>query len=110
MHPLRGGTNKSDNLATGGPGGAPVVLDSQDVASDQCSRIELTEAGVKKGWEVDRLLEPRMMPGMIMLPDGRVVILNGAMSGYAALVDVIVQNTIGGRNADHPACVVYSLF
>jgi hypothetical protein len=105
-----GGTNKSDNLATGGPGGTPVVLDSQDVASDQCSRIELTEAGVKKGWEVERLLEPRMMPEMIMLPDGRVVIVNGAQTGYAALADVTVQNPVGGGNADHPACVVYSLF
>jgi hypothetical protein len=36
-------------------------------------RIELTEEDVKKGWEVERLLEPSMILEMIVLPDGTVV-------------------------------------
>lgn len=36
-------------------------LTAQDPASDQCSRIVLTEEGIARGWEVERMLEPRTM-------------------------------------------------
>jgi hypothetical protein len=91
-----GGTNSSDLIPPGN-------LSSQDPASDQCSRITLTPAGIKKGWEVERLLEGRMMPEMILLPNGQVLIINGAQTGYAALNGV--RDPVGNSNADHPACV-----
>ena len=88
-----GGTNASDTAA-------PLSLSSQDVASQQCSRITLTPAGIAKGWEVDHLLEPRMMPEMILLPNGQVLIINGAGTGYAAIASV--GSPVGNSNADHP--------
>ncbi|KAJ7039410.1 glyoxal oxidase precursor [Mycena alexandri] len=89
-----GGTNTSDQLPLAN-------LSSQDPASDQCSRITLTPAGIKKGWEVERMLEGRMMPEMIILPNGQILITNGAQTGYAAFNGV--PDVIGNSNADHPA-------
>jgi len=90
-----GGTNSSDLIPVGD-------LSSQDPASDQCSRITLTPAGIEKGWEVERMLEGRMMPEMILLPNGQVVIINGAQTGYAAFGSV--RDPVGNvSNADHPA-------
>ncbi|KAJ7213258.1 glyoxal oxidase N-terminus-domain-containing protein [Mycena rebaudengoi] len=87
-----GGTNISDTIP-------PEDLSSQDPASDQCSRITLTSEGIEKGWEVERMLEGRMMPEMILLPNGQILIINGAGSGYAAIssVGVLTDNS----NADH---------
>ncbi|KAJ6579619.1 glyoxal oxidase N-terminus-domain-containing protein [Mycena vulgaris] len=87
-----GGTNTSDQIP-------PANLSSQDPASDQCSRITLTAAGIKKGWEVERMLEGRMMPEMILLPTGEVLITNGGQTGYAALASV--SDPVGNSNADH---------
>jgi hypothetical protein len=89
-----GGTNASDQIPSAN-------LSSQDPASDQCSRITLTEEGIKRGWEVERLLEPRIMPEMILLPNGQVLITNGAQSGYAAIASVGAP--VGNvSNADRP--------
>lgn len=88
-----GGSNTSDTI--------PVAqLSSQDPATDQCSRITLTPEGIKKGWVVERMLEGRMMAEMILMPDGTVLIINGAGSGYAALNGV--KDPVGNSNADHP--------
>ncbi|KAJ7039413.1 glyoxal oxidase precursor [Mycena alexandri] len=89
-----GGTNTSDQLPLAN-------LSSQDPASDQCSRITLTPAGIKKGWEIEHLLEGRVMPEMVLLPNGQVLIINGAQTGYAAFAGV--PDAIGNSNADHPA-------
>ncbi|KXN92583.1 hypothetical protein AN958_04793 [Leucoagaricus sp. SymC.cos] len=90
-----GGTNTSDQIPQGD-------LSSQTPASDQCSRMALTPEGIKKGWEIERMLEPRMMPEMILLPNGKVIIINGAQTGYAAFSTV--KDPIGNNsNADHPA-------
>lgn len=88
-----GGTNLSDSLP-------PLGVSSQDPASTQCSRITVTEEGLKKGWEVEHMLNPRMMPEMILLPNGQIVILNGGRTGAAALSSV--SNVVGNSNADHP--------
>ncbi|KAF8157800.1 glyoxal oxidase precursor [Crassisporium funariophilum] len=80
----------------------PANLSSQDPASDQCSRMTLTPAGIKKGWEVEHMLEPRIMPELLLLPNGEVIIVNGGQSGYAAFGSV--RDPIGNQsNADHPA-------
>ncbi|KAJ7476871.1 glyoxal oxidase precursor [Mycena galericulata] len=89
-----GGSNSSDQTPS-------FNLSSQDPASDQCSRITVTPEGIAKGWEVERLLEPRIMPELILLPNGQVLIINGGMTGYAAMDSV--GDVIGNSNADHPA-------
>ncbi|KAF8530540.1 glyoxal oxidase N-terminus-domain-containing protein [Hysterangium stoloniferum] len=89
-----GGTNASDTIPS-------ESLSSQDPASDQCSRIVATPEGIKQGWQVEHMINPRMMPEMILLPNGQVLITNGAQTGYAAIGSV--GGAIdGSSNADHP--------
>ncbi|THU95929.1 hypothetical protein K435DRAFT_819571 [Dendrothele bispora CBS 962.96] len=45
--------------------------------------------------------QPRVMPELILLPDGRILIVNGAQTGVAGFGDV--GDKIGQSNADHPA-------
>ncbi|THU97460.1 glyoxal oxidase precursor [Dendrothele bispora CBS 962.96] len=87
-----GGSNKSDQLDYRN-------FSSQDPASDQCSRITLTPEGIKQGWEVELMPEPRIMPEMVLMPDGQVVIINGGRTGYAAYGTF--QDSVGQSNADH---------
>lgn len=75
-------------------------LSSQTPASDQCSRLVVTPEGIKKGWQIEHLLEPRIMPEMLLMPNGQVLITNGAKTGYAAVA--AVADPVGGSNADHP--------
>ncbi|KAF8192159.1 glyoxal oxidase precursor [Pholiota molesta] len=80
----------------------PANLSSQDPASDQCSRLMITPEGIKKGWQVERMLEARIMPELLLLPDGQVLIVNGGQTGYAAFGTV--PDAVGFQsNADHPA-------
>lgn len=88
-----GGSNKSDTIPSAN-------LSSQDPASDQCTRITLTPEGIEEGWIVERMPEGRMMPEMILMPNGQVLITDGAGTGYAALDSV--GDPIGSSNADHP--------
>ncbi|KAF9467902.1 copper radical oxidase [Collybia nuda] len=89
-----GGTNTSDTIP-------PEEMSSQDPASDQCSRITLTPEGIAKGWVVERMLEGRVLLEMILMPDGKVLIINGAQTGYSAYNTT--KDPIGQSNADHPA-------
>ena len=98
-------------LVCGGTTTSPLIqpanLSSQDPASDQCSRLTITPEGIKKGWQVEKMLEARIMPELLLLPDGQVLIVNGAQTGYAAFDTV--PDPIGFQsNADHPAyvCVI----
>jgi len=79
-----GGSTLDDDLANFVQG----VPDSQRPASDQCVRMVLNEEGIAKGWEVDHLPEPRIMPELILLPDGRVTVVNGASTGIAGYLTV----------------------
>ncbi|KAF9028787.1 copper radical oxidase [Hymenopellis radicata] len=83
------------------------IVDSQFPASDQCSRLVLTPAGIAAGWMVETMPQARIMLELILLPDGRVVIVNGAQIGLAGYGNAF--NQIGESNADHPALtpVVY---
>ncbi|KAJ3568946.1 hypothetical protein NP233_g5380 [Leucocoprinus birnbaumii] len=99
-------TNPFDGTATLLPLHPPdytpeILLSSQDPASDQCSRITVTPEGIKRGWEVERMLEARTLNEMILMPNGKVLIINGAQTGYAAFN--AVQDLIGFADADHPA-------
>lgn len=43
----------------------------------------LNRAGIAAGWAVESMPQPRLMLDAILLPDGRVLIINGAQSGVA---------------------------
>jgi hypothetical protein len=70
----------------------PSTLSSQIPASAQCSRLLLTAAGIAAGWKVEHMPQARVMPDMVLLPDGRVVIVNGAQTGFGAYANVGVVN------------------
>ena len=78
----------------------PEQLSSQTPATDQCSRIVLTEEGIKRGWVVERMLEPRVMPELVHMPNGQILIINGGRTGFAAIATVF--DPVGNSNADHP--------
>ncbi|THG97889.1 hypothetical protein EW026_g4195 [Hermanssonia centrifuga] len=88
-----GGSNVSDSIP-------PDQLSSQTPASDQCSRITLTEEGIQKGWAVEKMLEARVMPELVHLPNGQILIINGGGTGFAAIATVF--DPVGNSNADHP--------
>ncbi|KAF7370204.1 Copper radical oxidase [Mycena sanguinolenta] len=79
----------------------PLTLTAQEPTSSQCIRMAMNEDGIAKGWEVDQLPEGRIMGDMILLPDGRVLIVDGAMTGVAGYGNV--ADEIGQSNADNPA-------
>jgi hypothetical protein len=89
-----GGSNVSDSLP-------PSLISSQMPAADQCERLLLTTAGIQAGWQVEHMLEPRIMPDSVLLPTGEVVIVNGGKTGVAGYGNVFDQ--IGQSNADNPA-------
>ncbi|KAG6874246.1 hypothetical protein C0993_000770, partial [Termitomyces sp. T159_Od127] len=89
-----GGSNSSDALPS-------EQLDSQDPASDQCSRLLLTTQGIQRGWVVERMPVGRMMSEMLLMPDGRALIISGGATGYAAVASV--ANAVSeNSNCDHP--------
>lgn len=45
--------------------------------------MTLTPAGIASGWQVETLPEKRVMGEGVLLPDGRILMLNGAHSGVA---------------------------
>ncbi len=63
----------------------PANLSSQFPATSQCSRITLTNEGIKAGWVVEHMLNPRIMPEMVHLPNGQVLVTNGGRTGFAAV-------------------------
>ncbi|CCM00010.1 uncharacterized protein FIBRA_02035 [Fibroporia radiculosa] len=75
-------------------------ITSQDLASAQCSRLLLTDAGIAAGWQVEDMPQARTMLDAILLPTGKVVIVNGAATGISGYGNVIDQ--IGASNADNP--------
>jgi hypothetical protein len=76
-----GGTNISDSIN-------PLNISAQTPASTQCSRMVLTAAGIAAGWQVETMPVPRIMMDLVLLPDGRVLLVNGAMTGVAGYSDV----------------------
>lgn len=75
-------------------------MSSQDEASDQCSRMILSDAGIKEGWRVEKMPEARIMPDAVTLPDGKVLIVNGGGSGIAGYGNV--KHQVGQSNAANP--------
>lgn len=75
-------------------------ISSQDPASSKCSRILLTDEGISKGWEVENMPEPRIMPDAVILPTGKVLFVNGGKTGIAGYGNV--KDPAGTSNSDNP--------
>lgn len=75
-------------------------LNSQDPASAQCSRMVLTDDGIKAGWQVEQMPQARVMPDAVQLPTGQILIVNGGATGISGYANVIDQ--VGQSNADNP--------
>ncbi|KAL0574683.1 hypothetical protein V5O48_007268 [Marasmius crinis-equi] len=75
-------------------------IDSQEPASSQCVRMDLTSEGIKRGWEVEHMPQARIMPDAVLLPTGEVLIVNGAGSGISGYGNV--KNQVGSSNAANP--------
>ncbi|KAG8742754.1 hypothetical protein FRC10_000968 [Ceratobasidium sp. 414] len=76
-------------------------VSSQSPTSAQCSRMVLNAAGIAAGWKVESMPYGRIMPDATILPDGKILIVNGAKTGTAGYGNVPDQ--IGSSNADNPA-------
>jgi hypothetical protein len=88
-----GGSNIDDSK----PG---YQISSQDPASSQCSRMVLDEAGIQAGWQIEQMPEARIMPDAVLLPTGKLLIVNGGASGISGYGNVV--NQVGTSNADNP--------
>ncbi|QRW03063.1 glyoxal oxidase [Ceratobasidium sp. AG-Ba] len=89
-----GGSHISDKIQAG-------ELDAHhDYASAQCSRMALDSAGIAAGWKVEYMPEPRVMPDGVILPNGKILIVNGGRTGTAGYGNL--QYRIGDSNADNP--------
>ncbi|KAH9483904.1 Aldehyde oxidase GLOX [Psilocybe cubensis] len=75
-------------------------LSSQDPSSSQCSRMVLDDDGIEAGWQTEDMPDARLMPDAVLLPTGKIVIVNGAGSGISGYGNVVDQ--IGASNADNP--------
>jgi hypothetical protein len=71
-----GGSTVSDDIPL-------TEVSIQEPASKQCARLVLTEDGISAGWQVEEMPEPRIMVEAILLPDKRVLLVNGAQTGVA---------------------------
>ncbi|KAF7296106.1 hypothetical protein MKEN_01425800 [Mycena kentingensis (nom. inval.)] len=90
-----GGSATDDNRPT-------TNITTQDPATNQCSRITLTPAGIAKGWTVERMPETRILMESVLLPDGNVLLINGAKTGYSGYPGVVGSNATLS-NAANPA-------
>ncbi|KAJ7574868.1 glyoxal oxidase N-terminus-domain-containing protein [Mycena floridula] len=68
----------------------------------------LTPERIAKGWELDHMLKPQVLPEMVLVPNAKVIIVNGAQTGYLGYMSVSgpVSND---SNADYPALDQYFL-
>ncbi|CAE6497104.1 unnamed protein product [Rhizoctonia solani] len=79
-------------------------VSSQSPTSRQVSRIALDAAGTAAGWSTESMPEGRVMADATILPDGKILIINGAKTGTAGYGNVPDQASfVGQSNADNPA-------
>ncbi|KAF5346219.1 hypothetical protein D9758_014380 [Tetrapyrgos nigripes] len=63
----------------------------------------LNDEGIAAGWQVEHMPVPRVMAELILLPDGRVTIVNGAQTGFGLSGGSLTKDPIGQSDSDHPA-------
>ncbi|KAJ8518572.1 hypothetical protein ONZ45_g4373 [Pleurotus djamor] len=89
-----GGSTVSDSLPD-------IEYSSQTPSSTQCARMVLNAAGISKGWQVEHMPQARTMVELILLPDQRVLLVNGVGTGVGGFNSV--HDPVGpASNADHP--------
>lgn len=97
-----GGSNIDDRIQ-------PADLSSQTPASSQCSRIMLTPEGIAKGWEVEQMLEGRVMNELLHVPNGQILIANGAQTGFPGFSTGVaagsIPDPVGNSFADNAALI-----
>jgi hypothetical protein len=76
-----GGSTVSDLIG-------PLDVSTQEPASKQCARLVLNEDGIASGWQVEEMPEARIMVDLILLPDKRILLVNGAKTGVAGYAHV----------------------
>ncbi|RPD67521.1 glyoxal oxidase precursor [Lentinus tigrinus ALCF2SS1-7] len=81
----------------------PANFTFQHPTSSQCSRITLTPEGIAKGWEVEHMIEGRIMLELVHIPNGQILISNGAQTGFAGIGGLGLS--IDESNADQPALI-----
>ncbi|GAA6006170.1 hypothetical protein JCM10207_000549 [Rhodosporidiobolus poonsookiae] len=79
----------------------PSKMSATYPASKQCSRMELSTAGFKAGWSTFNMPMGRVMSDAILMPDGKVLIINGAQDGIAGYGNV--KDEVGASNSKTPA-------
>ncbi|KAJ8701466.1 hypothetical protein PTI98_000241 [Pleurotus ostreatus] len=77
-----------------------IEYSSQSPASTQCARMVLNKAGIASGWKVEHMPQPWTMVELVLLPDRRVLLVNGMRSGVSGFNSV--HDPVGQSNADHP--------
>lgn len=84
-----------------------VNLSTQHPATSQCSRIMLTPEGIARGWEVEHMLEPRTLNELLHIPNGQILISNGASKGFSGFRSdpLTIPDPIGNSNADDAALI-----
>ncbi|EJF62425.1 hypothetical protein DICSQDRAFT_201380 [Dichomitus squalens LYAD-421 SS1] len=94
--PVCGGSNMDDRTPEQN-------LSSQHPASSQCYRITLTPEGIAKGWEIEHMLTNRTLHELVHLPNGQILIANGAATGFAGIGGV--ADPVGTSDSDHAVLV-----
>ncbi|GAA5829165.1 hypothetical protein JCM11251_004147 [Rhodosporidiobolus azoricus] len=80
--------------------GDPSKLSATFPASKQVSRMVLDPAGIRKGWQIEQMETARVMSDALLMPDGKVLLVNGAAQGVAGYGNV--RDEIGASNAREP--------
>ncbi|GAA5853453.1 hypothetical protein JCM3766R1_000771 [Sporobolomyces carnicolor] len=78
----------------------PWKISAKVPASKFCSRMVLNAAAIKGGWKTSNMPSPRAMGDFINMPDGKLVLINGAKQGIAGYGNV--KDEIGASNARDP--------
>ena len=73
---LFGGSNLDDQVD-------PSQLSSQTPAISTAARMRLDDTGIAAGWQYEQMPSARIMGGVVQLPDGKLLIVNGAQTGAA---------------------------
>ena len=88
-----GGSNTDDEAP-------PKSMTSQMATVGFCQRMRLNDYGIKQGWQTEGMPSPRFMGEAIILPDGKLMLVNGAKTGVSGFNNI--GSMTGNSNADNP--------
>ncbi|SCV66917.1 BQ2448_5563 [Microbotryum intermedium] len=71
------------------------------MASTQCARLVVDGTRALGGWKVEEMPEPRLMANAVLIPDGKVILINGAQAGVAGYGQHLGDH-LGDSNAGIP--------